>query len=105
MADEVAWTLVEPGWTVVAADGAEVGTVHELLGDPAADIFNGLAVSPGRLRRSRYVPAERVVRIFEGRLELDLAADAFHALPEAEGTPTSAEIRADTTDLPDTDRP
>lgn len=105
MADEVAWKVVEAGWTVVGADGTEVGSVHEVLGDPTADIFNGIAVSPGLLRRSRYVPSERVARIVEGRLELDLDAEAFDRLPEAEGAPPSAEIRADTTDLPDTDRP
>lgn len=105
MADEVAWKVVEPGWTVVAADGSELGSVHEVLGDATADIFNGIAVSPGLLRRSRYVPAERVARIVEGRLELDLPAEAFAGLPEAEGAPPSAEVRADTTDLPDSDRP
>ena len=100
MADEVAWKVVEPGWKVVGSDGAELGSVDEVLGDPTADIFNGLAVSPGVLRRSRYVPAERVARIVEGRLELDFGAEAFAELPEADGAPPSAVIRADTTDLP-----
>lgn len=99
MADEVAWKVVEPGWKVVGADGAELGSVDEVLGDQTADIFNGLAVSPGLLRRARYVPAERVARIVEGQVELDLAADAFDGLDDAEATPPSAEIRADTTDL------
>ena len=105
MADEVAWKVVESGWKVFTVDGEEVGTVHEVLGDPTADIFNGMAVSPGLLRRSRYVPAERVARIVEGRVELDLTAGTFDELPEAAGAPPSAEIRADTTDLPDADRP
>jgi sporulation protein YlmC with PRC-barrel domain len=103
--DPVAWKVVEPGWDVVASDGAEIGTVHEVVGDANADIFNGLHVSPGLLRSSRYVPAERVARIYEGRVELDLDEQAFGRLGEAEEAPPSAEIRADTTDLPDEDDP
>ena len=99
MADEVAWKVVEPGWSVVSADGEEVGTVDEVLGDSTADIFNGVSVSPGLLRHARYVPAERVARIEDGRLELDIPADGFERLPETGDVPPSTEIRADTTDL------
>lgn len=52
-ADPVSWLLVEPGWDVVGSDGKELGTVHEVLGDTGADIFDGLAVSPGLLRSPR----------------------------------------------------
>ncbi len=100
MADPVSWKLIEPGWAVVDADGRELGKVHEVLGDSGVDIFNGLAVSPGRLRHSRYVPAERVRRIEEGRVELALAKRDFERLGRHSGTPPQAEIRADTTDLP-----
>jgi hypothetical protein len=99
MADEVAWRIIEHGWSVVASDGDEVGTVDEVLGDSTADIFNGVSVSPGLLRHARYVPAERVARIVEGRVELDLPANAFERLPQTGDVPHSAEIRADTTDL------
>jgi len=104
LGDQVSWTVIEPGWRVVAADGNEVGKVHEVLGDSGVDIFNGLAVSPGLLRHSRYVPAERVRRIEEGRVELDLGRGDFEELPEHGKVPPQAEIRADTTDLP-RDRP
>lgn len=96
----VSWMLIEEGWAVVARDGAELGRVHEVIGDSGADIFNGLAVSPGLLRGSRYVPAELVSTIVEGRVELDLGADEFKRLDEHAGTPTSVRIRPDTTDLP-----
>ena len=104
-ADPVSWKVVEQGWKVVGSDGSELGSVHEVLGDSTADIFNGLHVSPGLLRHSRYVPAERVTAIVDQRVELDLDEAAFDALDEAGDVPPSAEIRADTTDLPDTDRP
>lgn len=97
--DPVSWFVIEAGWDVVAADGSEVGKVHEVIGDTGKDIFNGLAVSPGLLRGSRYVPAERVGTIEEGRVHLDLDRGEFERLGRHEPQPPSAQIRADTTDL------
>jgi uncharacterized protein YrrD len=79
--DPVSWMVVEPGWIVVGRGGEELGKVDEVLGDADADIFNGLGVSPGVLRGSRYVPSERVSSIVEGRVVLDVAADEFERLP------------------------
>lgn len=100
MNDPVSWLVVEKGWSVVGRDGAELGSIDEVVGDSGKDIFNGLAVSPGLLRSPRYVPAERVTAITEGCVEVDLDQDAFDALDEHGDVPPSAEIRADTTDLP-----
>ncbi len=104
-ADPVSWLVIEKGWDVVGADGEKLGSIHEVVGDSGKDIFNGLAVSPGLLRGSRYVPAERVRAIFEGRVELDLSSEEFDRLDEHGAQPPSAEIRADTTDLPADERP
>jgi uncharacterized protein YrrD len=95
----VSWFMIEPGWTVVDRGGEELGEVDELVGDTGQDIFNGLAVTAGLLRRPRYVPAERVAAITEGRIELDLSAAEFERLTEHAEQPQSAEIRADTTDI------
>jgi hypothetical protein len=92
MPDPVAWKVIEEGWKVVGADGDELGKVHEVLGDADADIFNGLAVTPGPLgllRHPRYVPAEQVRRIEEGRIELDLTGDDFERLGEHRSTPAT----------------
>ena len=97
--DPVSWLVIEPGWKVVGRGGEELGTVHEVIGDTGKDIFNGLAVSPGLLKSSRYVPAERVAQIVDGRVELDLTAEDFERLDEHSEQPTSAEIRADTTEI------
>jgi hypothetical protein len=99
MGDQVSWAVIEPGWVVVGAGGEELGKVHEVLGDTGVDIFNGLAVSPGLLRHSRYVPAEVVRRIEEGRVEIDLDRRSFDRLPEQGKTPPQAQIRPDTTEL------
>jgi hypothetical protein len=64
--------VIEKGWRVIGRGGTEFGIVDEVLGDADADIFNGLNVRSGMLSSPRYVPAERVVEIREGEIELDL---------------------------------
>jgi hypothetical protein len=56
-------------------------------------------VSPGLLKSSKYVPAERVRTIVEGRVELDLSGAEFERLDAHGEQPPSAEIRADTTEI------
>jgi hypothetical protein len=67
--------MIEQGWSVVDADGEDVGRIDEVLGDPEADIFNGLQVLTGILGTPQYVPAERVGEIVEGRVQLELKKD------------------------------
>jgi uncharacterized protein YrrD len=81
MADPVAWTLVERGWAVAASDGNEVGKVDQVLGDPEADIFDGLSVGAGAvLDRPRYVPSESVGAIEEGTVHLTIDAEEYGRL-------------------------
>lgn len=93
MADPVSWLVVEKGWNVVGPDGDEIGRVDELVGDTGKDIFNGLVVTTG-LFSTKYVPAERVRRIVEGSVELDLTADEVKQLDDHEQPPPSAQFRA-----------
>jgi len=72
MSDPVSWFLIERGWKVAGANGDELGTVDETVGDSREDIFDGLAVSSGLFATPRYVPAERVTRIEEGAVYVDL---------------------------------
>jgi hypothetical protein len=90
--DPVSWLLVEHGWRVVASDGAAVGTVQEVIGDTGKDIFNGLSVSPGLLKRPKYVPAEYIAEIVEGEVRLGITDEQFEQLAEHEEPPASAEI-------------
>lgn len=95
MSDEpVSWLMIEPGWSVVSADGQEIGTVEEVVGDTGEDIFNGLAVSTGLLGKPKYVPAERVGAIIEGEVRVDLPAQAVEDLEDHDPTPPSTELRA-----------
>jgi hypothetical protein len=81
MPDPVAWTVVEQGWAVVASDGNAVGKIDQVLGDPEADIFDGLAVGAGSvLDRPVYVPSEQVGAIEEGTVHLTIDGEAFGRL-------------------------
>jgi hypothetical protein len=90
MPDPVSWIVIEAGWLVVGRGSEELGTVEEVLGDEDVDIFDGLAVSLGRLRRVRYVPAEIVGAIYVDRVQLDLTPEQFERLPEYTGSPPSS---------------
>jgi hypothetical protein len=87
--------LIEPGWQVVDASGAEIGKVEAVTGDSGADIFDGLAVATGMLARPRYVPAEQVGAITNGTVQLELERSAFDALGEYEEPADSVEIEGD----------
>ena len=68
MRDPVSWKVVERGWKVIDPSGKRLGYVDEILGDPKADIFDGLNVSHGLLSGTEYVPSERVAKIREGQI-------------------------------------
>jgi hypothetical protein len=86
MADPVSWLLIESGWSVVGSDGEEIGTVTRVDADEQKDIFSGIELKTGLLGGAHYVPAERVARIEEGRIELDTPStglDAHASSPDA----------------------
>jgi hypothetical protein len=90
--DPVSWFVIEQGWKVLAADGKPVGSVHEVVGDTAEDIFSGLSVSPGLLKRSKYVPAESIPEITQGEIRLSISAVEFDHLGEHREAPPSERI-------------
>jgi hypothetical protein len=92
MADPVSWFLIRSGWTVVSADGHEIGRVDEVTGDETHDIFDGLAVATSMLGKPRYVPAEQVGTIEKGTVHLTLTRDECDQLREYLEPATSAEI-------------
>jgi Uncharacterized protein conserved in bacteria (DUF2171) len=69
-ADPVSWLLIEPGWEVVDAAGAEIGKVVEVEGDEQLDIFDGLIAAAGLRGKRVYVPAEQIAEIVEGAIRL-----------------------------------
>jgi sporulation protein YlmC with PRC-barrel domain len=93
--DRVSWFLVETGWEVVESEGQRVGHVKEVVGDTGKDIFNGLAVSPGLLKTTLYVPAEVVGAIEEGIVHLTISKQEFETLEHHGEVPPSEQFRAD----------
>jgi len=90
--DPVSWFVIEHGWKVLAADGKSVGTADEVVGDMGEDIFSGLSVSPGLLKRPKYVPAESVAEITEGEIKLSISVEEFDHLGEHDEAPPSERI-------------
>jgi uncharacterized protein YrrD len=88
VSDPVSWFLIERGWKVVDAHGKHIGRIEEVVGDTDGDIFNGLAVSSGLLRKPRYVPAEQVGEITDGQVQLTLPAEHVKRLEEHEPPPS-----------------
>ncbi len=83
--DPVSWLLIEPHWQVVDSDGSDIGRVEQVFGDDEADIFSGLLISTGLLSGHRYVPAEQVGAITEGRVQLRLTGEEVKHLSSETG--------------------
>jgi hypothetical protein len=92
MADPVSWYLIERGWEVVGSDGEVLGKVEETVGDSTLDIFDGLTVATGLLGKARYVPAELVGEIVEGRVTLTIDKEGFERLDHYREPPPTEEI-------------
>jgi hypothetical protein len=87
--------MIRPGWKVYASDGTDVGQVDEVAGDDTNDIFNGLAIATSALGRPKYVPAERVTTITEGRIDLSLTRDQVDSAEEFLEPAATAQIEPD----------
>jgi len=86
---QVAWIACEPGATVLAADGSDIGQLKQVAGDETRDIFDGLVVSHGKLEGDRYIAAERVKGIWPNRVQTDLTPQEAETLaPYQEATVT-----------------
>jgi hypothetical protein len=92
MSDPVSWLLIERGWSVLDREGEQIGKVEETVGDSARDIFNGITIGTGLLKKGRYVPAEKVAEITEGYVRLSIGKDEAERLGEYEEPPPSERI-------------
>jgi hypothetical protein len=94
MADPVSWFVIERGWKVVGSDGAELGRVDDIAGDTGKDIFSGIVVSEGLLKSRRFIPAERVTRIVEGEVHVDVGSEHAERLEQYEAPADQEQILA-----------
>jgi hypothetical protein len=79
--DPIGWRGVIYGTAVTAVDGAQVGTVREVLGSDAEDIFHGLRIRLAEGHRDVMVPADNVTALSHAKVETDLSRSATEALP------------------------
>lgn len=80
MADPVGWRGVRYGSPVFANDGSEVGTVHEILGSDAEDIFHGVRVQVTG-KRDVMVSADDVASLTTDGVSTALNRAEIDALP------------------------
>ena len=66
------------------ADGEDLGSVEEVLGDENADIFDGLTVATGLLGKPKHVPAELVGSIDTDAVHLTISAEEAKRLDQYE---------------------
>jgi uncharacterized protein YrrD len=90
----ISWKVLEIGAPVHSRDGEDVGKVTHVLGDPDADIFDGLVIRGGL--GHRFVDATQVESIHENGVVLTLDAAESERLPEPSENP--AEMSADPSD-------
>jgi len=79
--DPVSWRTIVYGTPVLAADGTQVGTVREVLGSDAQDIFHGLRVQIAG-RADALLLAEDVSALTRAAVTTDEPAAALRALPD-----------------------
>jgi len=77
----LAWKAILEATPVHAADGGKIGTIVEVLGAENEDIFHGIVVGAGALAAETMIPAEKVTRITNRRIEVSLTAEEIRALP------------------------
>jgi hypothetical protein len=81
------YLTLEDGTGVWSSDDREVGTVAHVLADEEKDIFEGLVLDTGD--GHRFVEAEQVDELREGRVVLRIPAMRVAGLPEPSANPAA----------------
>ena len=78
------YLLIQRGMTVRGEDG-DLGKVHEIVAEEAADVFRGIVVSHGLVPpRRAFVAAEQVERVTDDSIVYVTIRKAdFDSLPES----------------------
>ncbi len=73
--EQIAWTGITTGETVIASDGTDIGRVVEVAALAREDIFHGVVFEHSRLHKHYLAPATDIGRI---------TADAVHLTVDSE---------------------
>ena len=57
---QVAWTAIEKGTSVIAEDGTDIGKVSAVVADVNKDIFSGIAFRHGLFDSQHFIPADLI---------------------------------------------
>ncbi len=80
-AGPTSWRTIVYGTPVVSSGGERVGTVREVLGSDAEDIFHGVRVALDGGNRDVLVPADDISSLTVDAVTADLSAPELAALP------------------------
>jgi uncharacterized protein YrrD len=81
MANDISWRGIVYGTPVMTADGERAGTVREVLGSDADDVFHGLRVALAQGHRDVMVAADDVSSLGRDAIGTSLTGDAIERLP------------------------
>ncbi|MGH2856454.1 MAG: hypothetical protein ACRDMJ_03105 [Solirubrobacteraceae bacterium] len=82
----ISYEVLAKGTSVLSADGVEIGTVHHVLADESADVFDGIVIAE-RVEGHRFADADDVQSIYERGVVLKLDAAACADLPRPSANP------------------
>ncbi|HEV2770785.1 MAG TPA: hypothetical protein VGV40_11425 [Solirubrobacteraceae bacterium] len=94
--DPISYLMLPTGIPVFSSDDQHVGTVHRVLADERADIFDGLILDTEEGKR--FVDAPAVGDLYERAAFLDLTAAQARHLHAPEGNPPVLGVDADDAD-------
>jgi hypothetical protein len=80
--DPIAWRAIVYESPVLASDGRTAGTVREVLGSDADDIFHGIRLRLAGAHRDVMVDSDHVTSISKDHLTTDMSTDELTALPD-----------------------
>lgn len=93
--DPIAYSLLDDGVPVYAADGGAVGTVDHVVAAAKEDIFHGLVI--GTEGGARFVAADQVASIHERGVDLRIDATSVSELPHPHGAAPDLRVKDPTT--------
>ncbi|HLO35893.1 MAG TPA: hypothetical protein VK194_07415 [Candidatus Deferrimicrobium sp.] len=77
----IGWRGVVYGTPVTSGDGVRIGTVQEVLGSDAKDIFHGIRVRLAAGHRDVMILADDVTALNPGEVQTDLSRTEIERLP------------------------
>ena len=73
--EPISWMTLGSGTRIAAADGTELGRVHEVIADRQKDIFSGITFRDVLLGSDRFIPAELIGDMTADEVRLTVGSD------------------------------